>query len=128
MSHLTQTLLTTHTHKIQGYKRLLEHAHTANAAQLHALQAQVKMLRDGHGVSSMIRSEGGEPNLGLCICGGKKRKGYWSGYQDDFDTEEEDGTEGRGLMKALKGQKGVFSESEVRKAMRTLGREERMRL
>jgi pyrimidine and pyridine-specific 5'-nucleotidase len=33
------------------------------------------------------------------------------------------------LTKALRGDgKGVFSENEVRKALRTLGREERMRL
>lgn len=88
------------------------------------------MLRDDHGSLSIssITSNKGEPNIGLCVCGGKERKGYWSGYRDDLDEEEGDGTGERSLMKALKGQKGVFSESEVRKAMRTLGREERMRL
>jgi pyrimidine and pyridine-specific 5'-nucleotidase len=64
---------------------------------------------------------------GLCVCGGKKKKGYWSGYRDDCD--EEDATNGGDLTKALRGDgKGVFSENEVRKALRTLGREERMRL
>jgi pyrimidine and pyridine-specific 5'-nucleotidase len=62
----------------------------------------------------------------LCVCGGKKKRGYWSGYRDDCD---EDAGDGGDLNKALKGNgKGVFSENEVRKALRTLGREERMRL
>ena len=64
---------------------------------------------------------------GLCVCGGKRQRGYWSGYRDDCD---DDGDENGGdLSKALKGNgNGVFSENEIRKALRTLGREERMRL
>jgi pyrimidine and pyridine-specific 5'-nucleotidase len=67
----------------------------------------------------------------LCVCGGKKKKGYWSGYRDD-DSEEE-GFDSKGnpkaLVKALKGDgKGRFSEIEVRRVVRGLGKEERMRL
>ncbi len=65
---------------------------------------------------------------GLCVCGGKKRRGYWSGYRDDFDDEGEE-YNAKGVVKALKGNdKGMFSENEVRKVLRGLGREERMRL
>jgi pyrimidine and pyridine-specific 5'-nucleotidase len=61
-----------------------------------------------------------------CVCGGKKRKGYWSGYRDDDDDDGDDDVD---LMRALKGDgKGGFSESEVRRAMRSLDRDERMRL
>jgi pyrimidine and pyridine-specific 5'-nucleotidase len=75
----------------------------------------------------------GEAHDGICVCGGKKKRGYWSGYRDDSDDDEEDGErrfEGKGaLLKALKGDgKGKFSEIEVRRVVRGLGREERMRL
>lgn len=51
-------------------------------------------------------------------------KGYWGGY--DGDLADEDGI---GLAGALKGDgKGVFDEKEVKKAVRKLGREARMRL
>jgi pyrimidine and pyridine-specific 5'-nucleotidase len=57
------------------------------------------------------------------MCGGKK-KGYWSGYRQEMD---EDGDVD--LFRALKGDgKGVFNEIEVRKSIRGLGRDERMRL
>ena len=74
-----------------------------------------------------------EAHEGLCVCGGKKKKkrGYWSGYRDDSDdSEEEGGFEEKGaLVKALKGDgKGRFNEIEVRRVVRALGREERMRL
>ena len=75
---------------------------------------------------------------GRCICGGRRRKGYWGGYRDDEDDSEEgergEGERGDVLVKALKGrgnQKGKgneFSEKEVGRALRGLGREGRMRL
>jgi pyrimidine and pyridine-specific 5'-nucleotidase len=62
----------------------------------------------------------------LCVCGGKNSAGYWSGYRgggNDYDGEGPD------LMKALKRDaNGEFSEIEVRKAIRGLSRDERMRL
>lgn len=67
-----------------------------------------------------------EGDGGLCVCGGKKRKGYWAGYRDDDDDDLEDGA---GLMSAIRGDgRGTFSEVEVRKALRGLSRDERMRL
>jgi pyrimidine and pyridine-specific 5'-nucleotidase len=62
----------------------------------------------------------------LCVCGAQKTAGYWSGYRgggNDFDGEGPD------LIKALRRDaSGEFSETEVRKAIRGLSRDERMRL
>jgi len=126
ISAAAQAFVTLHTRKIQNYKRLLERTQTSSAAQLHALQAQLRILRENGGLNG--GSAGGFHALppayeDLCVCGGKKQRGYWSGYRDDCDED------GGDLTKALKGNgKGVFSENEVRKALRTLGRDERMRL
>ncbi|KAF8801505.1 hypothetical protein BYT27DRAFT_7198297 [Phlegmacium glaucopus] len=140
------SILSLHTRKILHYKRLLERSQASAAAQLHALQAQVNVLRDSSGSSliggtrrmKMIGGPAGEghDDDGLCVCGGKKKKGYWSGYRDDSDSEDEDGFhshhekgDSKALVKALKGDgKGRFSEIEVRRVIRGLGREERMRL
>jgi len=120
-------VLNLHTRKILHYKRLLERAQASTAAQLHALQAEVRVLRererkyDQDGTGVIMAMEGDR----YCVCGGKKRKGYWSGYRGDDDDDDVDVD----LMKALKGDgEGGFSETEVRKAMRSLNREERMRL
>jgi pyrimidine and pyridine-specific 5'-nucleotidase len=98
----------------------------------------VNVLRDSSLGSSMRRMRvSGEGNVeaheGLCVCGGKKKKkrGYWSGYRDDSDDSGEEGSyvEKGALVKALKGDgKGRFNEIEVRRVVRALGREERMRL
>ncbi|KAH9919472.1 uncharacterized protein BXZ73DRAFT_92072 [Epithele typhae] len=74
-----------HMRKLLHYKRLLERAQASSAAQLHALQAEVRMLRE--------RERQQEGNIVLdpddeahCTCGGKKRsKGYWSGYRGGDD-------------------------------------------
>ena len=74
-----------------------------------------------------------------CVCGGRRRRGYWDGYRDEDGDESDMGEGGEGefgevLVKALKGRvkgkgKGnAFSEKEVRRALRGLGREGRMRL
>ena len=118
-----------HTRKILHYKRLLERAQTSTAAQLHALQAEVRVLRHSPGEAVVHASHHQLPDTadGVCVCGGKKRRGYWSGYRDDFD--DEDGGGDVDLAKALRGDgKGSFNETEVRKALRGLGREGRMRL
>lgn len=128
------SILSLHTRKILHYKRLLERSQSSSAAQLHALQAQVNVLRDSSLGSSAHSMRLPGPGVGegeVCVCGGKKKGGYWSGYRDDSDEGEgERGCEGKGaLVKALKGDgKGKFSEIEVRRVLRGLGREERMRL
>jgi hypothetical protein len=54
----------------------------------------VKFLRDSSLGSSTHRIPGsgeGEAHEGMCVCGGKKKRGYWSGYRDDSDEEEKEG-------------------------------------
>ncbi|OCH85966.1 hypothetical protein OBBRIDRAFT_738919 [Obba rivulosa] len=117
-----------HMRKIQHYKRLLERTQAANAAQLHALQAELQVLR----AREREREEGGLNNLAegygdtYCTCGGKKSKGYWSGYRGS----EDDGIGGEvDLATVLKGDGGgSFNEIEVRRAVRALSRDDRMRL
>ncbi|KAF9044249.1 WD40-repeat-containing domain protein [Panaeolus papilionaceus] len=136
MEDALQNVLQMHTKKILHYKRLLERAQASASAQLHALQAQVRVLRENGGGSEAFSAQNTQHLLlgamdanGLCICGGKKRKGYWSGYRDDEEYDDDDDDETMDLARVLKGNgKGQFNEIEVRKALRGLGREQRMRL
>ncbi|KAI0079794.1 hypothetical protein K474DRAFT_1591313 [Panus rudis PR-1116 ss-1] len=119
MNQALTTVRTIHIRKLLQYKRLLERAQASSAAQLHALQAEVRLLREqsssgGGGAQFQDTAE-------YCICGGKKRGGYWSGFRGD----EDDGGHGDiDLVSALKG----FNEIEVRRAVRALSRDDRMRL
>lgn len=116
-----------HMRKLLHYKRLLERAQASSAAQLHALQAEVRMLRERE-----RQQETGGTMLDLdnddsyCTCGGKKKKGYWSGYRGS----EDDGIGGEvDLATVLKGDGGGgFNEIEVRRVVRGLSRDDRMRL
>ncbi|KAI0777628.1 hypothetical protein BD413DRAFT_184487 [Trametes elegans] len=115
-----------HMRKLLHYKRLLERAQASSAAQLHALQAEVRMLRD----RERQQQNGGvllDPDDdSYCTCGGKKPKGYWSGYRGSDD----DGIGGEvDLATVLKGDGcGGFNEMEVRRVVRGLSRDDRMRL
>ena len=121
-----------HKQKLLHYKRLLERAQASTAAQLHALQAEVRLLRDReqtheNGGSNGLLALGASPD-DLCVCGGKKRKGYWSGFRGLDDEDDAQGGE-VDLATALKGKgDGTFNEIEVRRAVRTLTRDDRMRL
>ncbi|KAF6760496.1 hypothetical protein DFP72DRAFT_1042523 [Ephemerocybe angulata] len=135
MSTALSQILALHTKKILHYKRLLERAQASTAAQLHALQAEVRLLRGNSASNStevppLYGSASTSVGMGMdemCVCGGRKRRGYWAGYRDDEDGEGEG--EGGDLMKAVRGDgRGAFSEAEVRKALRGLSRDERMRL
>jgi pyrimidine and pyridine-specific 5'-nucleotidase len=117
--------LSIHTKKLLHYKRLLERTQAATAAQLHALQAEVRVLRERErqredsGTASLLTADDD-----LCVCGGRKGADYWSGYRggDNHDGEPD-------LAKALKrGLSGEFNEAEIRKTVRCLSRDERMRL
>ena len=117
-----------HTKKLLHYKRLLERAQAATAAQLHALQAEVRVLRERErqredsGTTSLLTAADDD----LCVCGGRKGADYWSGYRGGGNNH--DGGE-LDLAKALKrGPNGEFNEAEVRKAVRYLSRDERMTL
>ena len=120
-------MLSVHTRKLLHYKRLLERAQAATAAQLHALQAEVRVLRE----RERQREDAGTASLvtdsdEFCVCGGRREAGYWSGYRGGGDSYN---GEGPNLIKALKKEaNGEFNEAEVRKAIRGLSRDERMRL
>ncbi|CCM00040.1 uncharacterized protein FIBRA_02066 [Fibroporia radiculosa] len=111
MESALQTVLTLHTRKLLHYKRLLERAQASTAAQLHALQAEVRLLRDRERereqTGAMLLEEDDDM---FCACGGKKRKDYWSGYRGG----EDDGMAGEiDLATALRGDgSGSFNEME----------------
>lgn len=108
---------TAHAQTLTHYRRLLERAQASAAAQLHALQAEVRLLR-ANASGTPIALPAAEDSY--CVCGGK-RTGYWAAFDDG------EGGMGGGevdLVSALKG----FDEKEVRRAVRGLGREDRMRL
>ncbi|KAJ6455791.1 hypothetical protein C8R45DRAFT_845678, partial [Mycena sanguinolenta] len=68
-----------HSRKCLSLRRLLERAHASSAAQLHALQAELQMLRTQPAPVALSSEE--------CSC----KKGYWSGYMlpdDDLNEEE----------------------------------------
>ncbi|KAF9012264.1 WD40 repeat-like protein [Hymenopellis radicata] len=128
---LLSQISTLHSRKITSYKRLLERAQLSSAAQLHALQAEVQMLRQ------QLRNGNGHTNHnniptvstdGLCRKCGRK-KGYWSGFRG-FDEDDDDGEEVDDLVAVLKGPSGKydFDERAVRKIVRRMGREARGRL
>lgn len=61
----------------------------------------------------------------ICVCGGRKAKGYWSGYAEHLIEDDE----GAGLASALRGDgKGGFNEKDVKRAIRGLKREARTKL
>ncbi|EIW75530.1 hypothetical protein CONPUDRAFT_65952 [Coniophora puteana RWD-64-598 SS2] len=136
-------LRTLHVSKLTAYKRLLERAQASTAAQAYALQAEVALLRRQVSSSNTkpgaltITASNSDMTLdpGMCVCGRRKRGGYWAGsrfavYGSDEEDDGEDGEEGGvDLGKALKGDgKGNFNDREVRRAVRGLKREARSRL
>ncbi|KZT03667.1 uncharacterized protein LAESUDRAFT_659262 [Laetiporus sulphureus 93-53] len=131
MENAVQGVLTLHTRKLLHYKRLLERAQASTAAQLHALQAEVALLRERERERERLEGNAGQMNMAggsgaYCTCGGKNRKDYWSGYRG----HEDDGVGGEvDLATVLKGDTGGnFNEFEVRRVVRALGRDDRMRL
>lgn len=110
-----------HLVRLTTYKRLLERAQASSAAQAYALQAEVSILKDR--LQSDKQTGFARDSGEICMCGGWKVKGYWSGYDGEFTDES------FGLADALnQGGKGVFDEKQVSRAVRRLGREARMRM
>jgi len=126
MSLALDQLLAMHTRKILHYKRLLERAQASAAAQLHALQAEVQLLRDqAEGCPAQHLQPHGDPEA-FCFCEARKRKGFWSGYQDDEDDQSDSHAD---IVKALCGNgQGGFNEKEIKHALRRFSRDDRMRL
>lgn len=120
-------VMSIHMKKMLHYKRLLERAQASTAAQLHALQAEVRVLKErerqhengDYGDAALLNGDD------FCVCGGRKHgSGYWSGYR------EGNADDGPGDLSGALGGDGFgrFNETEVRKAIRGLSREDRMRL
>lgn len=112
-----------HLTRLTSYKRLLERAQASSAAQAYALQAELSILKgqaqsNNHSQAPVDASE-------VCICGGRKAKGYWSGYADHLNEDDE----GLGLASVFRGDgRDGFDEKEVKRAIRGLKREARMKL
>ena len=125
MDSALESVLSMHTRKILHYKRLLERTQASSAAQLHALQAEVRVLREKDQPANTAALGLSADESLFCVCGGKKSTGYWSGYRDD----EGQGEGVADLASALKGDgQGGFNENEMKKAIRGLSRDDRMRL
>ncbi|KAI1781965.1 hypothetical protein LXA43DRAFT_578903, partial [Ganoderma leucocontextum] len=63
-----------HMRKLLHYKRLLERAQASSAAQLHALQAEVRMLRERERQQETGGTMFDSDDDSYCVCGGKKKK------------------------------------------------------
>ena len=95
------------------YRRLLEQAHGSSASQLHALQAELRILRvtleDERVAQRQMELDRDHIQMQRSVV--------------TFPAEEYD------LAAALRGDgRGIFVESEVRKAVRSLKPLDRMRL
>ncbi|KAK0199028.1 hypothetical protein F5146DRAFT_1021851 [Armillaria mellea] len=128
LAGLLSQISTLHSRKIISYKRLLERAQLSSAAQMHALQAEIQVLKEqlqngsGH-IHNPVPMISGE---GLCRqC--RRKKGYWDGYRGVEDNEDEE--VGDDLAVILKGKgKYDFDENAVRRVVRRMGRDARGRL
>lgn len=133
MDGALQSVLNMHTRKILHYKRLLERSQASTAAQLHALQAEVRVLREQGGKAPDYGyGYNDRPNLFMdldevCVCGGKKKgkRGGANGNLGYRDDDSDDGEVANGdIAKALI----AFNEIEIRKIFRKMSREDRLRL
>ena len=112
-----------HLTRLTSYKRLLERAQASSAAQAYALQAELSILKGQ--IRSGNQSQAPIHDNEICVCGGRKAKGYWSAYAEHLNEDED----GFGLTSALRGDgRGAFDEKEVKRAVRGLKREARMKL
>lgn len=112
-----------HLTRLTSYKRLLERAQASSAAQAYALQAELSILKEH--IQSNNLSHAPVSGSEICVCGGRKAKGYWSAYAESLGEDEEE----VGLGSALRGDgKGGFDEKEVKRVIKRLNREARMKL
>ncbi|KAH7100036.1 hypothetical protein BKA62DRAFT_673090 [Auriculariales sp. MPI-PUGE-AT-0066] len=103
-----------HLDKVTHYKRLLERAQSANAAQLHALQAELRMVRGELQGATEARA----PQLTLDTHFASNNNARDESFYQDVD-----------LAMAIRGDgRGNFNETEVKKAVRSLKQPDRMRL
>lgn len=106
-----------HARKITDYKRLLEQSQASSASQLHALQAELRLLRLAleNERAAVRESEMERDHMRM------------TAFASRTARKENDGT--IDLAAALRGDgNGVFNETEVKKAIRSLKLRDRMRL
>ncbi|TDL19065.1 hypothetical protein BD410DRAFT_752507 [Rickenella mellea] len=116
---LDQTKLT-HLRTLTHYKRLLEQAQGSSASQLHALQAELRILRVTLEDERVVARRGELERDRLRMLELKKTSSSSALHETEGDVD---------LASALRGSgRGRFVESEVRKAVRSLKLPDRMRL
>lgn len=128
LAGLLSQISSLHSRKITSYKRLLERAQLSSAAQLHALQAEIQILKE------QLQNGGGHTHNPVPMISGegfcrqcRKKKGYWDGYRGE-DDEDDEGVDDD-LAFVLKGKgKYNFDEKAVRRIVRHMGRAARGRL
>ncbi|KAL5483579.1 hypothetical protein ACEPAI_8811 [Sanghuangporus weigelae] len=109
-----------HAHSMTQYRRLLEQAHGASAAQLHALQAELRILR-GELENERARVHEREMERDNLLVQRKLGNGY--GNLIGKGGEEMD------LATILRGMgRGKFDEIEIRKAVKVLKMNDRVKL
>lgn len=105
-----------HTRKLTTYKRLLEQAQGSSASQLHALQAELRLLRVA------LEDERAEARKGEMERDRMRMRALTQSTVKETNGDVD-------LASALRGDgKGNFNEAEVRKAVRALKLPDRMRL
>ncbi|KAF8584645.1 hypothetical protein K439DRAFT_1410889 [Ramaria rubella] len=105
-----------HTSRLTDLKRLLEQTQTASAAQLHALQAELRLLRSTLEQERLVARESE-------LRRDRERLNYTTRRGDNEDSADWD------VARALRGDgRGNFNDTEVRKAVRGLRMADRMRL
>ncbi|KDQ23405.1 hypothetical protein PLEOSDRAFT_1049697 [Pleurotus ostreatus PC15] len=133
MSHL-QSLAALHSARITTLKRLLERAQASAAAQLHALQAEVQILKGRNGQTQNVAGpdyfsiDMVDGKDGRCVCGRRRQNGYWSGYRDASKADLQQDEEEEAFFSSLGKARGDIDETAVRQAVRALGRKGRNNL
>jgi len=118
MQAALQTVEDVHLQKISHFNRLLEKAQSSSASQLHALQAEIRQLKETlEAERSSARDE----------------KTKAKRLRESLDNARNDNTNGgRGgfdIVSAMRGDGyGGFDEAEIRRVVRALRQPERMRL
>lgn len=117
MESILQQIRILHNKRLLHYKRLLEQAQSSTAAQLHAMQAEIQHFRVALD-EERVRTQELDMERDRI-----QRRLAQSSSQYRLEDDAVD------LAKALRGDgKGNFSETEVKKAVRSLKLPDRMRL
>ncbi|KAH7345326.1 hypothetical protein B0J17DRAFT_639418 [Rhizoctonia solani] len=124
MEEALRTIHLTHVKKLTHYKRLLEGAQTSSASQLHALQAELRMLRAKLEEERKKKRE-------LEMAANKDREALKVAQMKSAlqQPPPPSMTASIDLSALLRGDgKGGFNETEIRKAVRAMRASDRLRL